>query len=32
MTEAAIVILAISFVIVVLEFIIGIPLDNEDWD
>ena len=32
MTEAAIVILAIAFVIVLLEFIVGIPLDNEDWD
>jgi len=31
-TELAIVILAIAFVIVVLEFIVGIPLDPEDWD
>lgn len=32
MSEFAIVILVIAFVIVLLEFIVGIPMDPEDWD
>ena len=32
MSELAIVILVIAFIIIFLEFIIGISLDHEDWD